>query len=117
MFKDNRRSKFTILFFLMVAGTLEFGCSREKFIDLAKGYGYEIIEINFEAGWDVLSKRFEERVAGALANPERRVANLSKERFKEIFDISEREKNPSALTFRTDKQSIEEISNAVMKLL
>jgi|SRR3989338_702114 len=91
--------------------------SREKLIVLATEYGYEVVEINLEADWEVLSKRFEERVAEASLNPEIKVANRTIERFKELFDIYEKEKNPSAIIFRTDTQSIEEVSNSILKLL
>ena len=89
---------------------------REKLFDIPRAHGYEIIEINLEADYEVLAQRFDERVTKALASPERRISNLSKERFKEIHDIYQKEKNPSAITFRTDKQSIEEISESIMKL-
>ena len=82
-----------------------------------KDNDYEVVEINLEADWEVVSKRFEERVKSALANPERRIANLSTERFRELFDIYQNEKNPSAIIFRTDTQSIEEVSGSILKLL
>ena len=91
--------------------------SREEIIGLAKEYGYEVLEINLEADWKVLSERFDERVAIALANPEKKIANLSKDRFKELFERYQNEKNPLALTFRTDTQSVENVSSDIMKLL
>ncbi|MDD4989487.1 MAG: AAA family ATPase [Candidatus Pacebacteria bacterium] len=91
--------------------------SREKLISLAKEYGYQIIEINLEADFEVLSERFEQRVSEALANPEKRVANRTIERFTELFDIYQKEKNPSAIIFRTDTKSIKEVSDAVIALL
>lgn len=90
---------------------------RKELIDLAKGYGYEVVEINLEADWKVLSERFDERVVEALANPKKRIANISKDRFKELFEMHQNEKNPLALVFRTDTQSIEEVSDGIMKLL
>lgn len=91
--------------------------ARQKFIDVAASYGYEILEINLEADYEVVSKRFDERVAHALENPESRVANRSKEKFKELFEIYQREKNPSAITLRTDTQSVEQITERVTQLL
>ncbi len=81
---------------------------RDKLINIATLHDYKIIEINLEADYEVLSKRFDERVAKALATPEkdRRISNISKDRFKELYDIFQREKNPSAITFRTDTQSM-----------
>ena len=68
--------------------------SRQKLIDIATSHGYEILEINLEADYEILSKRFEE-----------------------FFDIYQREKNPSAITFITDTPNMEEVSENVMKLL
>lgn len=90
---------------------------REKVIDLAKKANYEIIEINLEADFEILLKRFDQRVVIALIDTNIKRANLSKDKFKEIFDTYNKEKNPSAITFRTDKQSIEEISKNIIKLL
>ncbi len=90
---------------------------REELFAAARAHGYEVVEINIEADYDVLAQRFDERVARALANPEmRQPSNTSKERFKELHDIFQREKNPSALTFRSDTQSIEEIAESVLGL-
>lgn len=91
---------------------------REKLLGIPRASGYDIIEINFEADYEVLAQRFDARVASVLATPEkeRRISNISKERFKELYDIFQKEKNPSAITFRTDMQSIEEISESIMKL-
>jgi predicted kinase len=91
--------------------------SREKLTKLAKDKGYEVLEINLEADCEVLSKRFDERVERAHANPGWRISNLSKDRFKELHEIFHREKNSSAIAFRTDKQSMEEISESIMNLL
>ena len=101
----------------VISDSALYKVSRMKLIDLATKYGYKILEVNLEADYKVLSKRFDDRVASALANPERRIANLSKERFKELCDIFNSEKNPSAVTFRTDTQSIAEVTKGVMKLL
>ena len=93
--------------------------SRQEFIDLGKKYDYEILEINLEADYEVLLKRFNERVERALSVPvkDRRIANTSADRFKELFDIYNSEKNSSAITFKTDTETIEEVTGRVMKLL
>lgn len=90
--------------------------SREKLIKLAIKSGYEILEINLEADFEMLSKRFDDRVAGALANSERRISNISKDRFIELYNIFNQEKSTSALIFRTDVQSEEEISDSIINL-
>ncbi len=89
---------------------------REKLLGVPRSHGYDIIEINLDAEYETLAKRFDERVEKALASPEKRISNISKDRFKELYDIFQKEKNPSAITFRTDAQSIEEISESIMKL-
>ena len=89
---------------------------REKLFAAARAHGYEVIEIVLEADYGVLEKRFDERVARAAANPEVRISNLSKERFKGIYETFQKEKNPVALAFRSDEQSPEEIAESVLKL-
>ena len=91
---------------------------RDKLINIVTLHNYKIIEINLEADYEVLAQRFDERVAKALATPEkdRRISNISVERFKELYDIFQKEKNPSAITFRTDTQSDEEIAENIIKL-
>jgi predicted kinase len=88
---------------------------REKLLAVPRAHGYDIIEINLEADYNVLSQRFDERVARAIATPEKMIANLSKDRFKELFDIFQKEKNPAAITFRTDTQTMEEVSESILK--
>lgn len=92
---------------------------REKLIYLAKQNNYEIIEINLEADFDVLLKRFNERVESALKVPEkdRRISNLSVDRFKELYEIYNNEKNSNAITFRTDIEKPEEIAEKINKFL
>ena len=101
----------------IVTDSVLYASSRKKLIDLAVSAGYEVLEINLETDFEILSKRFDERVASALANPNSRISNTSKDRFKELFDIFNQEKNPEAITLRTDTQSIEEVTDSVMKLL
>lgn len=89
---------------------------REKIIRLATTHGYEITEINLESDYEILLQRFEERVADALANPNKRITNFSKDRLRELFDTYQREKNPLATVIRTDKQTIEKTVEDIMKL-
>jgi len=90
-----------------------FKLSRQRIIDLAKEAGYEVIEINLESEFEILETRFDERVKSALADNNRKISNTSKDRFKELFEIYNREKNPLAKTLHTDKQSIEEVTNEI----
>ena len=88
-----------------------------KLIDLAFKYKYQVIEINLEASYEVLLSRFNERIADSKIHPERKISNLSKDRFKELFDIFNNEKDPSAITFNTDKQTVEEVTKEISKFI
>ncbi|MDD3711578.1 MAG: zeta toxin family protein [Patescibacteria group bacterium] len=90
---------------------------RNKLIDLAKKHDYKIIEVNLKADFSVLEKRFEERVTGALADPSKRITNTSKERFKELVETFEKEKNQDAIKIRTDDKKIEEVVQEILKLI
>lgn len=90
---------------------------REKLADFASTHGYDLVEINLEADYPILEKRFEGRLEEAERDPEKKHSNLSRERFKELFDTYEREKNPSAITFRTDVQAIGEIADRIAELI
>ena len=80
---------------------------------MAKEAGYEVIEINLESELEVLETRFDERVRGSLADSSKKISNTSKDRFKELFEIYNKEKNLLAKTLHTDKQSIEEVVNKI----
>jgi len=92
---------------------------RQEFIDLAKEYNYELLEINLEADYEILLKRFNERIKSVslVQKKDRIISNTSVDRFKEIFDIFNKEKNPLALTIRTDTQNVENVSKSIMKFL
>lgn len=98
----------------VIADSVLYKKHRQKIIELAKRNGYEVLEINLEADYAGLSRRFDERVASAMADPKRKISNISEERFKELYDIFQSEKNPRALTFRTDTQGVEEISAVII---
>jgi predicted kinase len=90
--------------------------TRENLFAIARKHNYEVIEINLEADYDVLEKRFNKRLADAEANPGKRMANKSHDRHRELFDIYLSEKDPSALTFRTDKMSVEDVVASILPL-
>ncbi len=89
---------------------------RQELIDFAVAHNYKIIEINLEADFEELSRRFDTRVASALADPKSRISNISKERFKELFDIFQKEKNTAAIIIRTDTQSSKDVIEEVLKI-
>lgn len=89
---------------------------REELLQIPKKYGYEVIEINLEADYEVLEERFDSRVKDAILNPEKRISNTSKDRFKELYDIYNAEKNPLTLTLRTDRETVEGITEKIVAL-
>ncbi len=90
--------------------------AREELLQIPKKHGYEVIEINLEADYEVLEERFDSRVKDAILNPEKRISNTSKDRFKELYDIYNAEKNPLALTLRTDRETVELITEKIVTL-
>ena len=90
--------------------------AREELLQIPKKHGYEVIEINLEADYEVLEERFDSRVKDAILNPEKRISNTSKDRFKELYDIYNAEKNPLALTLRTDRETVEGITEKIVTL-
>lgn len=86
--------------------------TRQNHIKIAQEHDYEVIEINLEANRKVLLDRCLRRNE---AVPPNKVVSIK--RFDEVLELYEREKNPNAITFRTDTQGIEEISKAILKLL
>ncbi len=87
---------------------------RTLLLTLARERGREVIEVNLEANYSVLEKRFEARIAEAHARPEKKISNFSKERFKELFEMYHRDKNTSATTFRTDLETSEAITEKIL---
>lgn len=94
-----------------------FKKQREEIISLAKSHGYEVIEINIEAEYPILQARFEQRIEDALTAKSTRISNTSLERFKELYEIYNNEKNPNAIVFRSDVMIPEEITSKVLKLI
>jgi len=90
---------------------------RDKLITLAKEHKYRVIEINLEAELSILEKRFAERASSALATPGSRISNTSKERYKELTDVFEQEKNSEAIEIRTDNQTITKVVRAILELI
>lgn len=90
--------------------------TREQLFEIARRHNYEVIEINLEADYEVLRQRFEARMANAAADPARKISNKNPERHRELFDIYQAEKNPNAITFRTDLLSEDEIAKQVLAL-
>ena len=91
--------------------------NRETLLEILKKYGYDTVEINVEAVYSVLEKRFEARLEEASKNPHSKISNTSKERFKELYDIYQSEKNKEALTFQTDEMTLDETFSEIDKVL
>jgi predicted kinase len=91
--------------------------TRDLLLEIPRRHEYEIIEINLEADYEILARRFDVRIADALRNPERKISNLSKDRFNELYRTYEEEKNPNVIIIRTDMHSIDEVANKVLALI
>lgn len=91
--------------------------NRGKLLDIPRSHGYEIVEINLDADYEILVVRFNERVADALTKQSKTISNTSKERFRELCEIYESEKNPLAISIRTDSNTPEEVLEGVLKLI
>lgn len=87
--------------------------SRQNLIDIGTEFGYEVVQVNLDTDYEVLSKRLEQRIAKGKTN----MRGFTKEKFKTLYDTYESEKNPHAVTFRTDATTPEEVSEHVLKLL
>lgn len=92
---------------------------RHKLIKLAKKKNYKIFEINLEADFKILLKRFNKRVESALKVPikDRRISNTSIDRFKELFEIYNKDKNPKAITFKSYSKNKKQIINQIKEIL
>ena len=90
---------------------------RTILLTLARNHGREIIEVNLEAEYAVLEERFERRIAEVQANPLMRVSNISKDRFKELYEMYHHDKNPNATTFHTDIETREAITKKILSYL
>lgn len=111
-------SVFKMKYDVISDSTLYSKKDRKRMIDLAKERGYEVKEVNLEADYEVLLKRFRKRIEGLSKDPEKnkKTSNFSEDRFREIFEIYEREKNPQAIILRTDKQDLEEVFENIINL-
>ncbi len=99
----------------VVTDSLIWKDEREKIISLAHEAGYEIVEINLEADEFIFRKRFEERLVRSATSAVK-PTNLSVNRWKELFDIYNADKNKQAFTFHTDVLSEEELVKKVFEL-
>jgi hypothetical protein len=52
-----------------------------------------------------------------MANPEKKIANRSIERFEELYKMYQDGKNRDAIVIRSDTQSIEEVWKSILKYL
>jgi len=88
---------------------------RDKLLEIPQRHGYEIIEINLEADYKILLERFKRRVAEAEAGSKKRISNRSEERFNELVKMYEDNRNLKAKVIRTDEESIEDITDDIIK--
>ncbi len=90
---------------------------RDVLINKAKENNYETIMINLEADYEILKQRFQKRMEDLKENPQKRIANTSEERHRELFEMYQNEKEPTAITFRTDSSNPEDVQNVVNNIL
>lgn len=100
----------------VVCDTALYKITKDKIINLAKEYEYKVLEVNLETQWDVLVERYKTRVTKNLTNTEKKIANISPERFKELYDIYNNEKNTEALVFNTDLGDGKDVAEKIMQL-
>ena len=100
----------------ILCDTSRYRKNREELLKVPRKHNYEVIEINLDVDYEILEKRFDERVAKALVSDSKRIRNTSKERFKEIYDNYQNDKNNSAISFKTDEQDVDLITAEVLKL-
>lgn len=96
---------------------LETRISLEKYQELADRYWYKVIVINLEAPYDILEKRFFERVSSHKESWSKFPINTDVERFKSLYESYMAEKDPATKTFDTSNTSVEEIIIAIDKLI
>lgn len=87
---------------------------REKVIQIVEKYNYKIISINLEAPLKILNERFEEE---RQINIERKRLGTTHERFQEIYNLYQKEKDKKAKTFNTGKINAENLAKKVFKIL
>ncbi len=86
---------------------------KARLISVARAHGYEILEVNLEAPYEILLERFKERRSQIEARGEQGYAMRTEENFKANFDAYQREKNPKARTFDTTKETVKEITRNI----
>lgn len=82
---------------------------REKLIHIAEEYWYKVTELNIEAEYSILKQRFFDRVERAKLDPTMKISNTSLDRWQELYDIYQKEKNPKATIYQSDNLSPEQI--------
>ncbi len=84
---------------------------REVFED----HGYSIYEFNIEADINVIRQRFAEKVKES-AEKNIPISNTSVERLEQLNDTYQLEKNKNAVTYRSDRMTIEQIVSDIEKV-
>jgi len=88
-------------------GLWEFG----SYVKMAKDHNVPVFVANIEAPWDILFSRFEFRIE-AKKNGEK-IANVDPVRFKELYDMYQKNKTKSELEFDSSEQTPEQISGVI----
>lgn len=88
----------------------------EKYIEIAKANNLLLFIVNIEAPWEVLTKRFEERIE-AKKQGVKKIANVDPVRFKELYEEYNKTKMDTPLVFDSSKQSPEDIAEQIVKYM
>ncbi|MDD5050856.1 MAG: AAA family ATPase [Candidatus Pacebacteria bacterium] len=88
----------------------------KKYKALAEEKGMAFYEVNMEADLEILKARFEDRVKNAPTSG-KKLSNTSMERFMLLYDLHSKNKHEGIPTFYSDKQSVEEITGEILKII
>ena len=96
---------------------LETRFSLERYQELANRYWYKVIVINLEAPYDILEKRFFERVSSHKESWSNFPINTDVERFKSLYESYMTDKIPATITFDTSAITVEEIVKTIDNII
>ncbi|MFA4931184.1 MAG: AAA family ATPase [Patescibacteria group bacterium] len=86
-----------------------------KYQLMAKKYETKLIEVNIEASYEVLEKRFAERVAAAKVGA--KISMTDPEKMREQYFYYQKHKNNDNLTYFSDQKTPVEIAEEIIKCI
>ncbi len=85
----------------------------EKYTEIAKSLDIPLFIANIEAPWEVLLSRFEARVETKRQGADKKIANTSPTRFKELYDMYHAAKMTTDMAYDSSKQTSQEIAEQI----